>query len=612
MGKNSVIKDTYRIMRMVNNNLPSYIPLITIQTLITSVLPFINIFYGSRIIDGIIKLESKDTLIHYVTIMVSLNLVLGLIRFALEKMRIVNEKYIERINQAKIGEKALSLDYEILEKKETLEILQKAADGNNSQGGLASLCGSAVILIQHVFSIIYALILVIGLFKTVDINGTGWLLNFMNSPLSTAALIILLASGIFVTMLISKKYSGLQYEYYERNVEANRKFGYFFSFLPDYQVGKDIRIFNMKKLIDMEMVKFIKWGQGLMTQFSNKAMKYDFSVITINRFAEYLAYLFVGLKAVLGIITVGQLTLYVGALKLLNTAINELFKEIVTIGLRCSYIKNYTTFLDIKNEKYDGTLPVEKRLDNEYELEFRNVSFHYPNSEEMILKNISLKIKVGHKMAIVGRNGAGKTTFIKLLCRLYDPTEGEILLNGIDIKKYDYEEYMKIFSVVFQDFKLFSFSVAENVATSCEYDEEKLWCCLEKAGIKNRIEKLPEGINTNIFNNQEEGVEISGGEAQKLAIARALYKDAPIVILDEPTSALDPISELEIYERFNELVEEKTSIFISHRMSSCRFCNNILVFDNGHIVQAGNHDELTADKEGIYYSLWSAQAKYYV
>lgn len=612
MGKNSVIKDTYRIMRMVNNNLPSYIPLITIQTLITSVLPFINIFYGSRIIDGIIKLESKDTLIHYVTIMVSLNLVLGLIRFALEKMRIVNEKYIERINQAKIGEKALSLDYEILEKKETLEILQKAADGNNSQGGLASLCGSAVILIQHVFSIIYALILVIGLFKTVDINGTGWLLNFMNSPLSTAALIILLASGIFVSMLISKKYSGLQYEYYERNVEANRKFGYFFSFLPDYQVGKDIRIFNMKKLIDMEMVKFIKWGQGLMTQFSNKAMKYDFSVITINRFAEYLAYLFVGLKAVLGIITVGQLTLYVGALKLLNTAINELFKEIVTIGLRCSYIKNYTTFLDIKNEKYDGTLPVEKRLDNEYELEFRNVSFHYPNSEEMILKNISLKIKVGHKMAIVGRNGAGKTTFIKLLCRLYDPTEGEILLNGIDIKKYDYEEYMKIFSVVFQDFKLFSFSVAENVATSCEYDEEKLWCCLEKAGIKNRIEKLPEGINTNIFNNQEEGVEISGGEAQKLAIARALYKDAPIVILDEPTSALDPISELEIYERFNELVEEKTSIFISHRMSSCRFCNNILVFDNGHIVQAGNHDELTADKEGIYYSLWSAQAKYYV
>jgi ABC-type multidrug transport system, ATPase and permease components len=215
-------------------------------------------------------------------------------------------------------------------------------------------------------------------------------------------------------------------------------------------------------------------------------------------------------------------------------------------------------------------------------------------------------------MAIVGKNGAGKTTFIKLLCRLYDPTEGEILLNGINIKKYDYEEYLRVFSVVFQDFKLFSFSVAENVATSCEYDEDKLWKCLEQAGIKDRIEKLPEGINTNIYNNQEEGIEISGGEAQKLAIARALYKDAPVVILDEPTSALDPVSELEIYERFNKLVEEKTSIFISHRMSSCRFCNNILVFDDGQIVQIGNHDELVSDKEGIYHSLWEAQAKYYV
>jgi ATP-binding cassette subfamily B protein len=611
MEKQSVIKDTYRIMKMVNNNLHSYIPLITIQTLITAVLPFINIFYGSKIIDGITTAESKDTLIHYVVIMVSMNLMLGLIRFALEKMRIVNEKYIEKINQAKIGEKALSLDYEILEKKETLEILQKAADGNNSQGGLSSLCGSAVILIQHAFSIFYALMLVIGLFKAAEVSGSGWLFNFMNSPFSTAALLILLAAGIFITMLISKKYSGLQYEFYEKNVEVNRKFGYFFSFLPDYLVGKDIRIFNMKRLIDKEMIIFLKWGQGLMIQFNNKAIKYDYSVITINRFAEYLAYLFVGLKAVLGIITVGQLTLYVGALKLLNTSINDLFMAYIYLGLKCNYIKNYTTFLNIKNEKYNGTLPVEKRQDNEYELEFKNVSFHYPNSEEMILKNISLKIKVGHKMAIVGRNGAGKTTFIKLLCRLYDPTEGEILLNGIDIKKYDYEEYMKVFSVVFQDFKLFSFSVAENVATSCEYDEDKLWSCLEQAGIKNRIKELPEGIRTNIFNNQEAGIEISGGEAQKLAIARALYKDAPVVILDEPTSALDPISELEIYERFNELVQEKTSVFISHRMSSCRFCNNILVFDNGHIVQAGNHDELAADKEGIYYSLWSAQAKYY-
>lgn len=164
---------------------------------------------------------------------------------------------------------------------------------------------------------------------------------------------------------------------------------------------------------------------------------------------------------------------------------------------------------------------------------------------------------------------------------------------------------------MFQDFKLFSFSVAENVATSLEYDEDKIWSVLEQVGIKERISQLPKGINTNIFNNVEEGIEISGGESQKLAIARALYKDAPVVILDEPTSALDPISELEIYQKFNDLVQEKTAIFISHRMSSCRFCNNILVFDKGQVVQVGDHDKLVEDKEGVYYSLWSAQAKYY-
>lgn len=610
-SKASVIKDTFKIMKMVHNMLPSYIPLIIIQTLVTAVLPFINILYGSKIIDGIIKGEGKDILISYVVRMVLLNLVLGLIRFALDKVRIVNEKYIEVISKAKIGEKSLSLDYEVLEKKGTLESLQKAGDGSNSYGGLGNFCSVVVYLFQYLFSIIYAIVLVVGLFRKVNVSGSGWLFKFMNSSISTIVLFTFLGAGIFISVMGGKKYSKMQYEFYERNVDNNRKFFFFFSFMDDYIIGKDVRIYNMKNLIDKEMNKFAKSNQDSRIEFMSKSLKYEYSVITINRLAEYAAYIFVGIKAVLGIITIGKLTLYVGALKLLNTSVEKFFGNYVDIGIMCTYIKNYTTFLDIKNEKYDGTLPIEKRLDNEYELEFKNVSFHYPNSEEMILKNVSLKLEVGHKLAIVGRNGAGKTTFIKLLCRLYDPTEGEILLNGIDIKKYDYEEYMKIFSVVFQDFKLFSFSVAENVATSLEYDEDKIWNTLEQAGIKERITKLPKGINTNIFNNVDEGIEISGGESQKLAIARALYKDAPVVILDEPTSALDPISEFEIYEKFNELVQEKTAIFISHRMSSCRFCNNILVFDNGRIVQVGNHDKLVTDKEGVYYSLWSAQAKYY-
>ncbi|MGN1145002.1 MAG: ABC transporter ATP-binding protein, partial [Acetatifactor sp.] len=280
------------------------------------------------------------------------------------------------------------------------------------------------------------------------------------------------------------------------------------------------------------------------------------------------------------------------------------------------YLESYNELMAVKNEKYDGTLPVEKRLDNEYELEFRNVSFHYPNSGRMILKNVSFRLKTGHKLAIVGANGAGKTTFIKLLCRLYDPTEGEILLNGIDIRKYDYDEYIRLFSIVFQDYKIFSFSVAENVAAGPEFDKERVVKSLRAAGIYDRVLEMKRGIDSKLLKDQqdgdEEGIEISGGEKQKIALARALYRDAPVVILDEPTSALDPIAEQDIYKRFNDMVADKTAVFISHRMSSCRFCDEIVVFDDGRIVESGTHDELVADVKGVYHRMWEAQAQYYV
>ena len=262
---------------------------------------------------------------------------------------------------------------------------------------------------------------------------------------------------------------------------------------------------------------------------------------------------------------------------------------------------------------YQGSLTTEKRSDRNYEVEFRNVSFKYPGSDEYALRNLSIKFKIGSRLAVVGRNGSGKTTFIKLLCRLYDPTEGEILLNGADIRKYSYSDYLSIFSVVFQDFRLFSFPLAQNVAVAEEYDSGKVIGCLEEAGFGQRLATLSQGIETPLYKDfDEKGVEISGGEAQKIALARALYKDAPFVILDEPTAALDPIAEAEIYAKFNDMVGDRTAIYISHRLSSCRFCDVIAVFDKGQIVQKGSHEELAADAAGKYYELWNAQAQYYV
>ena len=255
---------------------------------------------------------------------------------------------------------------------------------------------------------------------------------------------------------------------------------------------------------------------------------------------------------------------------------------------------------------------MEKRDDDQYEIEFRNVSFKYPGTDIYALKDVSIKMKIGERLAIVGMNGSGKTTFIKLLCRLYDPDEGEILLNGIDIKKYNYEEYMRLFSIVFQDFKIFSFSLGQNVAASADYDEKYVEDVLDKVGFQKRLDNMPKGVQTPLYKDFDEGgVEISGGEAQKIALARALYRDAPIIILDEPTAALDPISEFEIYSKFNEIVGTKTAFYISHRLSSCRFCNEIAVFHKGRIVQKGSHEDLLKDVKGKYYELWNSQAQYY-
>ncbi|MDE6746587.1 MAG: ABC transporter ATP-binding protein/permease [Oscillospiraceae bacterium] len=285
--------------------------------------------------------------------------------------------------------------------------------------------------------------------------------------------------------------------------------------------------------------------------------------------------------------------------------------ELINFRLSADRCKDVFDFLDIPDKKYKGTIPTEKRKDNEYEFEFRHVWFRYPGSEQFVLRDINLKWRIGEKMALVGRNGCGKSTLVKLLCRLYDPTEGEITLNGVDIRKYNYEEYMGLFAVVFQDSKLFSFSVAENVAASTEFDPERVEDCVRRSGLSERLDSMQDGINTYLYKDfDEHGVEISGGEAQKICLARAVYKGSPFIVLDEPTAALDPISEHDIYTKFNGIVGTRTAIYISHRLSSCRFCDEITVMDNGEIVERGSHDDLIK-ADGNYSKLWSAQAEYY-
>jgi ATP-binding cassette subfamily C protein len=279
---------------------------------------------------------------------------------------------------------------------------------------------------------------------------------------------------------------------------------------------------------------------------------------------------------------------------------------------KTTYINEFIKFLDYPDTLEKNKLPVSRV--GAYEFEFKNVSFRYPRSNDYVLKNLNLKLSSGEHLSIVGLNGAGKSTFVKLLCRLYDVTEGEILLNGINIKEYDYREYLDLFSVVFQDFKLLAYPIRENITlgNKKQLSDDKILDLCRVSGIEEKIEALDRGLDTSLYKTfDKEGIEPSGGEAQKISIARALAKDAPIVILDEPTASLDPIAEYEIYNSFDNLVGSKSAVFISHRLSSCRFSDVIAVFDQCILREYGTHEELVHKEGGIYASMFAAQAQYY-
>ena len=509
-------------------------------------------------------------------------------------------------------EKCMTMDYQQLETQEIMDKKARAEEGCTSRGSFFEFVWNLSELLCHGLTILYALITVSRLFVSVPLpaDGNVWA-RTLNSPWLALAAVTLSLAAPLACVPLTKWANRVNLEWYNINVDGNRRGGALSRIVEDYRQGKDQRTYRISNMLMDKYERVVDDICKHAKTFGLRTQAIQSLVAVVNLTTVLIAYLFVGLKAMAGLITVGMVSMQVGAITALAGAVREAVELIGEMDIQRKYLKEYTEFLDIPSEKYNGTLPVEKRDDGDYALEFRDVSFRYPNQDQWSLRHVSCTLPKGGKLAIVGPNGAGKTTFIKLLCRLYDPAEGEILLNGIDIRKYDYEEYLSLLSVVFQDFHLFSMELGENVAASRDYDAGKVWDCLEKAGLRQRAEGMEKGLGTGLFQQERDGVELSGGEGQKLAIARALYKDAPIVILDEPTAALDPVSEYEIYSRFGQMVEGKTSVYISHRMSSCRFCDLIFVFDGGAIVQRGTHEELLSREEGLYARLWQAQAQYY-
>lgn len=577
----------------------------------SAIVPLIPTYFSAKIVDELAGARDVKALIIYGATMAVLIAVFEFARHLTE--RTMNDKcLLLHIYESKIFEESIiGKDYELLEDVDfqTAVKAYKVVYQNN-YGIFSNMWFWFGNFITGIISLIFSLILVAPLIiKCFEIDNSSFITSY--KPIVILVVIVASIGGImsFIGNIYTKNVT-------EVNLKSNSIFGifdYWFKFSEKYKIGKEIRIYNARDLILQKRNLSLKEQHGLMLKGTNIVIKYSSILMVFQMIIMGAFYLFVALKAYAGIFSIGSFVLFLGASLQIAEGIN-LFGNISSIlGLSSEHISYLKRIVETPQRKHIGTLPVEKRNDNRYDIEFKNVSFKYPNTDEYILKDFNAKLEIGQHMAVVGKNGSGKTTFIKLLCRLYDVTDGEITLNGINIKKYDLNEYMSLFSVVFQDFQLFSVPLSQNVTTSLEYDKEKLYDCLDKAGIKERVEQMPNKENSVIYKDfDENGIEISGGEAQKLALARALYKDAPFVILDEPTSALDPISEFEIYQRFNSFVGDKTAIYISHRLSSCRFCNNILVFDNGQIVQQGSHDELVQNTDGKYYQLWSSQSQYYI
>lgn len=380
----------------------------------------------------------------------------------------------------------------------------------------------------------------------------------------------------------------------------------------NFDTAKDIRMFGLKDWLVEKLTVMKK--ERCDAQVKNAKMWYRSSVmsnvmVSVSQVAVYVWLIY---QTVQGEMTIGNFSLYLASATTFYNYISQLLTGVSTLFECSRQVDDFRSFMDFEKDSVDKGEPVP--VSDSYGFEFRNVSFKYPKAEKYALKNLSLTLKAGERLAVVGLNGAGKSTFIKLLLRLYEPTEGEILLNGVNINTYSKKSYYSVFAPVFQDVELFAFPLAENVSmdTPEATDKQMAEKCLVDAGFGEKLKELPNGISTELLKViHDDGVDLSGGEKQKLALARALYKDAPVVVLDEPTAALDALAESKLYGDFDKLIGGKTAVYISHRLSSTQFCSNVAMFKDGEMVEYGTHESLL-ENGGAYAEMFRIQAQYYV
>ena len=568
-------------------------------------LPYFSLFFSARILNLLLA-KSYRACLYTVVVFLLTQYGLGLFEKICRQYLDGQKEFCLARTEQKITAKALELEFEKFEKTETMDAIRRTNVSSMGSGNVGDQLIVIHTLITSLLSVLYALFFLLRLFLLSDSSRN----NFFTSSFSMLALLLLCGVQLALSSRINRRSTQKKIELNQGNDHSNSVANYLVNVMLEERRADDIRIGHLDHFLDVQFGKAMEHFLPMYLDFARFSAITDGKNALLSLLSNFAAYLVIGARALYGVLPIGDVLLYAGSV---TRAMSDLQTFLATgseFDYINSYLSTYEDFIAQPSMAYDGTLPIEKRDDGQYEFAFHDVSFSYPGTNIPVLEHVTLSFAVGEKTALVGRNGAGKTTLIKLLCRLYEPTSGYITLNGIDIRKYSYKEYTQAFSVVFQDFHLFSLPLDENIAAGTEIDEAALQSSLAKVGLTECVQRLPQGTHTRLYNNNGAGVDLSGGEAQRTAIARALYKDAPFVILDEPTAALDPIAEAEIYEQFSQMISGKTAVYISHRMSSCKFCDRIVVLDHGRIAEDGTHDTLLAN-HGIYANLYETQAQYY-
>lgn len=568
-----------------------YLLLLSLSMLISGILPFLDLYLLRNLINAVYEHNDAKTAICYLAAFL-----LGVFCLKALKVFVMWHRSIHYINfghhfDVINSKKTLQISYQRLQDKKTLDMTIRAARGCSAIARVGEFVSDLVSEIVQIAGTLAILIQFCGYY-----------------------VILLTAASVFC-YIIEKLVSQKQYEIEKKCDTLDRKIDYFLKNMLDARTGKELRLFSAFGLFKDKYADAEKELYSVRKNMNMTSLLGSLTNVIVMSGEIILLYWLASEKYGCGMLEIGDISLCIGTVTVFSTAFNAMFHSLVSIGLMDKRIQDFEAYqkIDMEDYKVNGVRKVNGEHD--FVLEFKDVSYAYPNSGKEVLHNINLKIRKGDRIAVAGENGAGKTTFVKLLLRLYLPTKGQILLNGIDYLEYDTEEYYKLFSTVFQDFMIFAYTLRENIIFDDEVNtanRKKLNLILDKLELQEKISRLNHKLESYITQEYDmSGINLSGGERQCVAIARAWYKNGSFLVMDEPTSAIDPIAEEKLFQKMSEMIRRRTVILISHRLSSVRLCDRVIFFKEGSITEEGSHESLMADQRD-YYHMYQVQAKWYV